>query len=353
MAKEIRFGKSVVSEKGPCYVIAEIGHNHQGELAKALEMIRVAARSGANAVKFQKRHNRNLYTAEMYDKPYENENSYGRTYGEHREKLEFGWEEYVELKRCAEESGVEFMCAPFDRDSVDFLEKLGITSFKFASGDLTNLPLIEYAARLGKPLFLSTGAATLDEIRKTYQTVLKHGVPMCIFHCVCEYPAEYGNLNLRLIETFKKEFPEAIIGYSSHDNGILAPVIAYAMGAVVLEKHFTLNRAWKGTDHKFSLEPEGLRKQVRDLRRYDVMLGDGQKVVRDYEKPIRVKMGKSLYTARALKSGHRLSDADLVIKTPGGAGFMPYELGRVVGRRLRSDVSEETLLREEHLDGAA
>ncbi len=234
------FGGSKVTEKGSCYIIAEIGHNHQGDLGTALKMIKVAASCGVQAVKFQKRNNKALFTKEYYNRPYDNENSYGTTYGEHREYLEFGMDEYIELKKCAEENGVEFMVTPFDSDSVDFLEELKITSYKSASADITNTPLLEYMAKKGKPMFVSTGAATLEEINMAYNTISKYNDKVCLMHCTAGYPTEYHDLNLKVIETLKKEFPNVIIGYSGHDNGVLAPVIAYMLGATVIEKHFTL-----------------------------------------------------------------------------------------------------------------
>lgn len=349
MDKIIKVGKSVISEESPCFVIAEIGHNHQGNLKVALDMIKVAAGAQVNAVKFQKRSNRELYTQEMYSKPYDNENSFGLTYGEHREFLEFNRDEYVMLKKCAEENGVEFMCTAFDFESVDFLEKLGISSYKLASGDVTNTPLLEYIARMNKPVFLSTGAATLEEIRIAYDTILKYNEKLCLMHTVCSYPSEYEDLNLRFILTMKKEFPKAIIGYSGHDNGILASVVAYMLGARVIEKHFTINHSWKGTDHKFSLEPEGLRKQVRDLKRVDIALGDGKKVVKDIELDAKIKMGKSIYTKSAMPKGTVLAWDNLCVKSPGG-GLEPYRLKGIIGRRLRVDLEKEVLLSLKHLE---
>ncbi len=205
--REIIFGRSKISTEGPCYVIAEIGHNHQGNLDTALQMIEVAARCGVQAVKFQKRDNKSLFTKKFYNKPYENENSYGSTYGEHREFLEFGMEEYKILKRVAEENGLEFMATAFDFKSVDFLENLGVTSYKVASGDLTNIPLLTYIAKLKKPMFISTGAATLDEIRMAYDAVIKHNDQICLLHCIAGYPVDYEYLNLRFIETLRREFP--------------------------------------------------------------------------------------------------------------------------------------------------
>ena len=345
----LRFGKTVISSRGPAYVIAEIGHNHQGNLKTAMEMIRIAANNGANAVKFQKRDNQTLFTKALYNKPYDNENSFGLTYGEHREFLEFDWNQYLALKECARKFNVDFMCTAFDFKSVDFLEKLGITTYKVASGDLTNTPLLDYIARKKKPVFLSTGASTLEEIHMAYDTILKHHDQLCLMHTTCTYPTDYADLNLRAIITLKNEFPKALIGYSGHDNGILAAVLAYNLGAVVIEKHFTLNRSSKGTDHNFSLEPEGLRKQIRDLHRADISMGDGKKIVKDIEAGAKTKMGKSLYTVKAFKKGHVLSEKDIGIKSPAG-GLAPYYLDRIIGKKLRIDLPEEGLISLEHLE---
>jgi N-acetylneuraminate synthase/sialic acid synthase len=338
--KIIKIGKNIISENSPCFIIAEIGHNHQGNVDTAMKMIQVAAGCGVQAVKFQKRDNKTLYTKAMYNKPYDNENSYGATYGEHREFLEFGMEEYKKLKKCAETNGVELMATAFDINSVDFLEKLGVASYKIASGDITNIILIEYAAKLNKPIFMSTGGATMEEIRIGYGAARKFNDNICLMHCVSGYPTDYPFLNLRMVETLKKEFPEAIIGYSGHDNGILAAVIAYMLGAKVIEKHFTLNHSWKGTDHKFSLEPEGLRKQVRDLRRIDISIGDGKKVILDFEMDARAKMGKGIYSAKKLKAGTVISMDDICFKSPAN-GIPPYLVNAIVGKKLTLDLDTE------------
>lgn len=338
--KTIRFGRSTISTDGPCYVIAEIGHNHGGSLETALRMIEVAAACGVNMVKFQKRDNKGLYTRAFYNKPYENENSYGETYGLHREALEFGWEQYVACKEHAEKHNVEFASTAFDFASVDFLEKLGVTSYKVASGDLTNVPLLRYIARTGKPMIVSTGAATLEEIRRAYEAIMEINDQLVLLHCVASYPTEYHELNLKAIATLKREFPKAVIGFSSHDNGILAPVLAYMMGATVVEKHFTLNRAWKGTDHKFSLEPEGMRKQVRDLRRVDIAMGSGERDIQSFEHGAREKMGKGIYAARPVKAGTVLSWDDLAFKSP-GTSMPPYMADYLVGKRIEVDLEAE------------
>ena len=333
------FGRSKVSDKGPSYVIAEIGHNHQGDLETGLEMIKKAASCGVQAVKFQKRNNRALFTKEYYNRLYDNENSYGTTYGEHREYLEFGMDEYIELKKCAEENGVEFMVTPFDFDSVDFLEELKITSYKTSSADITNTPLLEYVAKKGKPMFVSTGAASIEEIHIAYNVISKHNDKICLMHCTAGYPTEYHNLNLKAIKTFKEEFSGAVVGYSGHDNGVLAPVIAYMIGAVVIEKHFTINHAMKGTDHKFSLEPPGLLKQVRDLRRVDIAIGDGKKILYDFEKEARIKMGKGIYASKPLSAGTIITMDEISFKTPAN-GTPPYMVDKILGKRLKVDLAE-------------
>lgn len=348
---KITIGRNIISKNSSPFIIAEIGHNHQGNLKVALDMIKIAASCGVDAVKFQKRDNKTLYTKAMYNKPYDNEDSFGLTYGEHREFLEFGWEECVALKKCAEENNLEFICTAFDLNSVDFLEKLGVTSYKVASGDLTNTTLLEYIAKLNKPIFLSTGASTLEESHIAYDTICKYHDKICLLHTTCAYPTDYPDLNLMAIKTLNKEFPDTIIGYSGHDNGILAAVIAYMLGATVVEKHFTINHSWKGTDHKFSLEPEGLRKQVRDLKRVDIMMGDGKKIIRDFEMNAKIKMGKSLYTAKDLSAGHILTAKDITIKTPGG-GLAPYYLNIIIGQKLRVSLPEESMISLEHLEPA-
>jgi N-acetylneuraminate synthase/sialic acid synthase len=323
-----------VDDFSDAYVIAEIGHNHQGSLQTAKELFRQAKASGANAVKLQKRDNRNLYIEEMYNKPYDHENSFGLTYGEHREALEFGHKEYVELQRFAREIGITFFSTAFDFPSVEFLEKLDAPAYKVASGDLRNIPLIKRIASVGKPIIISTGGATMEDVRRAHDAIVPINRRLCIMQCTSSYPAEYAELNLRVIESYRREFPGAVIGYSGHDNGIAMAVAAYLLGARVIEKHFTLNRSMKGTDHAFSLEPIGMKKMVRDLQRVKVALGDGVKRVYPSERGAIAKMGKKIVAARDLALGHVISETDLAFKSPGD-GVPPYECERVVGKTLR------------------
>jgi N-acetylneuraminate synthase/sialic acid synthase len=338
-----------ISDSSECYVIAEIGHNHGGSLETAKQLFSEAAAAGADAVKLQKRDNRGLFTREAYDKPYENENSFGPTYGAHREALEFERAEYVELKAHADQLGVAFFSTAFDFKSADMLAELDMPAYKIASGDLTNTPLLRYVARIGKPVIFSTGGGTLDDVRRAYDVLASENDQIAVLQCTAGYPAEWDELDLNVIKTYRDVFPEATVGFSSHDNGIAMAVAAYVIGARVVEKHFTLNRALRGTDHVFSLEPQGMRKMVRDLRRTRAALGDGEKKMYPSEVGPATKMGKKIVAARDLPAGHVLTEDDVALKSPGD-GLPPYELERVVGSVLRHPVVEDTPLTFELLD---
>lgn len=332
-----------VDDESDCFVIAEIGHNHQGDVEKAKQLIEAAHRCGVDAVKLQKRDNRRLYTKTFYEQVYNSENSFGRTYGEHREYLELGRDEYVELKAYAESLGMVFFATAFDEPSADFLAELDVPAFKIASGDLTNIPLIRYVASFGKPVILSTGGGTLEDVERAHDAIREFTDELCIMQCTAAYPPAWEELNLRVIETYRERFPDVVIGLSAHDSGIAMATVGYVLGARVIEKHFTLNRAMKGTDHAFSLEPQGMQKLVRDLRRTRVALGDGKKVpYPSEEEPLR-KMSKCLVAARRLPAGHVLEEGDLIAKSPGG-GIPPWRMGELLGRRLVRELGEDEAL---------
>ena len=343
MAGTFTIGAHEIGDHTPCYVIAEIGHNHQGSLEKARELFREARLAGAHAVKLQKRDNRGLYTRAAYNKPYDNENSFGATYGEHREFLEFGAKEYRALRAYAKELGIDFFSTAFDFASADFLAEIDVPAYKMASGDIKTTPLLKHVAGFGKPMIISTGGALLEDVQRAYDAIMPINTQLAILQCTAGYPAASEELDLRVITQFRERFPGAVIGYSGHDNGIAMPLAAYVLGARIIEKHFTLNRAMKGTDHAFSLEPVGLRKLVRDLDRTFKALGDGVKKIYDSEKAPIVKMGKSLVIAHDLPVGHVLRREDIVMKSPGG-GIPPYELDNVLGRMTLKPLYEDDFL---------
>lgn len=343
MGRSLTVGSTTITDASDCYVIAEIGHNHQGSLEKAKAMMTAAAECGANAVKLQKRDNRTLYVRSMYDKPYDNENSFGATYGEHREALEFGKAEYAALKEHCRMLGVDFFATAFDFRSADFLAEFDMPAYKLASGDLKNIPLLTYVARIGKPMIISTGGATMEDIRRAYDAVMPINRQLCILQCTAAYPAEAEDLHLNVITTFREAFPDVTVGLSDHYNGISMALVAYVLGARVIEKHFTLNHTWKGTDHAFSLEPVGFTKMVRDLRRARAALGDAKKQILPNETNPLIKMGKSLVAATNLPAGHVLARADIAIKSPAG-GLPPYELDKLVGKKLTRAVEADHAL---------
>jgi sialic acid synthase len=337
-----------IHDGGDAYVIAEIGHNHQGDLEKAKALIHAASECGADAVKFQKRDNRRLFTRAFYESPYENENSFGATYGEHREALELDKAAWFELSRYSREEGVAFVAAAFDEPSAEFLAELDVDAFKFASGDLSNVPFLRHVAAFGKPMFLSTGGGTFEDIDRAVEAIAPINPRLCVLHCTASYPAEVEDLNLSVITHLRERYPDFLIGLSDHHNGIAMAPVAFMLGARAFEKHFTLNHAWKGTDHPYSLMPDGMRRFVRDLRRVPVALGDGVKRrLPSEERPLE-KMGKKLVAARQLPVGHVLSPGDLVAKSPADGGLPPYELDGLLGRSLlRSLAADEDVTFED------
>ena len=262
-----------VADDEPCLVVAEIGNNHQGQVALAHQLIDMAADCGAHAVKLQRRHNVTLYTPALLAQPYDNPVSFGPTYGLHREALELPIADYPALIGHAHERGLAFVCTAFDEASVEDLVRVGVDAIKVASGGITDGPLVRAAAATRLPVILSTGGCDEGHI------LLAHtwAPEAVLLHCTASYPCAFEELNLRYLERLTRLFPETVIGWSGHDNGIAMSMVAYVLGARIIERHITLNHTMKGTDHAFSLERPGLQKLCRDLARAHVALGDGVK----------------------------------------------------------------------------
>jgi sialic acid synthase len=349
MPRVFQIGDKAVGDDSPSYVIAEVGHNHQGDIEKCKAIFKAAAEAGADAVKIQKRDNKTLFTREMYESAYHSENAYAPTYGAHREFLEFDRAQYLELNAYARSLGLLFFSTAFDEASADFLGSIDMPAYKIASGDLNNTPLLKKVAAFGKPMIVSTGGGTLDDVRRAYEAVMPINSNLCIMQCTSGYPAPHEELNLRVIESFRREFPDIVIGFSSHDAGISMPVVAYMLGSRVFEKHFTVNRTWKGSDQAFSLEPAGLRRVVRDLDRARVALGDGQKRPYASEAGPLGKMIKRIVAARPLRAGTMLAEGDLAFRIPAASklapdALQPCEVDGLVGKVLIRDVAAEDLV---------
>ncbi len=288
------------------FIIAEVGQNHQGDLDLARKYIRVFASAGADAVKFQTRNNRYLFSDDAYAAAYNSENAFAETYGEHREKLELEPQSIRILRQDCAEHNVRFMSTPFDEPSLDLLLENDVEILKIASFDIGNLPLIERIAKAGKPVVVSVGGGKDDQITSSIELLLKHGAEVAVLHCVSEYPCEYTRLGLDRIPLLIEKFPDCTIGLSDHFNGTLSGPVAYMRGARVFEKHVTLNRAWKGTDHSFALEAGGFRRFARDIRRVKHMMPPKDDAELGNEDVFK-KLGKSLVARVDIKAGDKLA----------------------------------------------
>jgi sialic acid synthase len=332
--REVIIADRRVADDTGAYVIAELGHNHQGSLQRAEQLIREAAAAGAHAAKLQKRDIRTLFTKTMYSQRYTGRHSFGATYGQHRQALEFAHDEYVHLAGVAAEVGLHLLATAFDLPSVDFLVDLDVPAIKIASGDVTNTPLLRYAAGTGRPLIVSTGGATMQDVRRACETILPINSDLVLLQCTAIYPAAPADVNLAVITSYRAEYPDVLIGFSGHDVGPELSWLACVLGARVIEKHFTLDRRSDGSDHHFSLEPAQLAELCRGLDRTTVALGSPTKSCSAAEAPAVLKMGKKLVAARDLPAGHVLREQDIACKSPGD-GMKPYRLGEILGCRLK------------------
>lgn len=331
------------------FVIAEVGQNHQGDLEIAREYIRIFAFEGADAIKFQARNNKYLFSQEAYEAPYASENAFADTYGAHREKLELKPEWLPILKKDCVKHGVKFMSTPFDEPSIELLMQNDVDILKVASFDLGNLPFIHRIARLGKPVVMSVGGGKMDQIRSSVEVLLNHHNEVAILHCVSEYPCEYNRLGLDNIEILGKEFPQCIIGSSDHFNGILSGPVAYLKGARVFEKHVTLNRAWKGTDHSFALGPDGFRKFVRDIKRVRQMMPMKPPTDLGNEQVFK-KLGKSLIAYVDIQAGEKIPLENLSGRIFSTQYIPVRESNQVIGRIAKKNIAKGEPIRYADLD---
>lgn len=336
-----------VGDGHPCYIIAEAGVNHNGDPDLAKRLIDIAADAGADAVKFQKRTVSEILIAEALRRPYNVPTSLGATYGEHREKLELTADDFATLKAHADSREITLLASAWDMTSVDFLTEIGIPAFKIASADCTNLPLVEYIAKTGKPVLLSTGMSELAEVDAAVETVGRHNDQLILFQCTSTYPADNDQLNLRVILTYKDRYG-CVVGYSGHERGLAPTEAAVAIGASVVERHFTIDRTMIGPDHAASLEPEGLKRLVRNIRNIEKALGSPDKQIMEGERKVRERLAKSVVARRAIPAGTRITADMLTVKGP-GTGLKPADLPLLVGVVAESPIDADTLVPAEAL----
>ena len=336
------------------FVIGEIGQNHNGSAEIAMKIIDLAAREvtddfsgkklpGFDAIKLTKRDLSEELSEAEYNKPYLTPHSFGKTYGEHREFLELSEEQHFELYQYAKSKGlkvVETLCA---RGCLHMLRYFTPDYLKVASRDLTNLPLLDVMAETKIPIILSTGMAGKKELDEAVGVITKHHENIAILHCLSQYPAEYENINLRTINYLQKHYGRYTIGYSDHSIGIVVPVVAMAMGAQILEKHITLDRNMKGTDHRGSLGPEGMYRFIRDLRNVEEAMGTEDLFISPSVKGAQKKLERSVATARAIKAGELIGEKDVHLLSPGD-GYKWSERHHVIGKKAKRDLKKDEII---------
>ena len=325
-------------------IIAEAGVNHNGSLELAKKLALNAKNAGADIVKFQTAKLSSLVSKSAGMAEYQKENI-GKEMSQYDmlSKLLLSFDEFTELSKYCKEIDIEFLSTPFDIESINFLESLGCNFWKIPSGEITNLPYLERIARTRKRIVLSTGMCTVDEIEEALTVLKENGsIDITILHCTTQYPTPYEDVNLRAMTTLKERFG-CKVGYSDHTKGIIIPIAAVALGAEVIEKHFTLDRNMEGPDHKASLEPNELKEMIDSIRNIERAMGDGVK------KPVASELAnkgvarKSIVASRSIKQGEVFSEENLTTKRP-GTGISPMKWYEVIGKVASRDFSEDEMI---------
>lgn len=325
-----------------CYIIAEAGLNHNGSLEIAKKLIDLAAEAGADAVKFQKRTVDKLAVKETLDASDNRFPEFGKTYREIRQYLEFNMDQYKILKQYAEDKKLDFICTAFDMDAVDFLEELGIETFKLASHSATNIELLEYLAKTGKKTIMSTGMAEMDEINTAVEIFKKNQSPLILLHCVSAYPTPIDECNLNMMSVLKENF-DLPVGYSGHELGYLPTLTSVAMGAVAIERHYTLDNNMTGFDHKMSLNSQDFIKMVKAIREVEKSKGSGEKNISETEWTTRNKYHVSMASSKIIPKGTKLSSSMVEYRNP-GTGIPAKDAHKVLGKIALRDIPEDELL---------
>lgn len=349
LSRQIAVDGRAIGDGQPCFIVAEVGVNHNGSVDTALAMVDAIAEAGADCVKFQ-----TFRAEEFVNNPNEFYEyvSQGKVVRESQlamfKRLELKYSEFSRLFARARERGLIPLSTPSDRPAADLLDELGAGAFKIGSDDLVYTPFIEYVAAKGKPVIISTGMADYDDVDRAIDTVRGTGNnQICVLHCVSVYPTPDADVNLRKIPALRKHF-QVPVGFSDHSDGIVAAFGAVALGACVVEKHFTLDRNMAGPDHRFSMDPDDLAAMVSGIRRIEAGLGDGAIAPESGELEMRAIARRSIVAARDLPANHIVEIADLAYQRP-GTGLMPYRAPDVVGRRVKVAIPKGGKITFEHL----
>lgn len=348
---EITIGERPVGPGHPTYIIAEAGANHDRDLGTALELIEVAAAAGADAVKFQTYTASGLYSRRTPRMSYLEEGGLledQESVWDLISRVEMPWEWHDDLAAKARAVGIDFLSTPFEEAAVDVLDGVGVPAYKIASYEVTHLPLIERCARTGKPILLSTGMASMGDIERALDVINATGNDqVAVMHCAINYPPAFADLNMRALGTLSSAF-QVPVGWSDHTLGHTADVVAVALGATVIEKHFTLDRSRPGPDHPFALEPDELTAMVVAIREAELALGSSVKRVTEAEGEMFRLGRRSLVAARPIGEGQRVAREDLAVKRP-GFGIPVHELDIAVGHRAQRAIEPDEVLTWEDL----
>lgn len=329
------------------FIIAEIGVNHNGDINLAKKMIKSASECGVDAVKFQTFKSEDLVIENAKTADYQQKNANENSQLEMLKKLELTFDDFKELNDYASKCNVMFISSPFDIKSVDLLEDLSVPLYKLGSGELNNFELIDYVQKTDKPMILSTGMATLDEIKETYDFI-ENKDNLVILHCITGYPTSFDEANLNFIKTLQSEL-DVPIGFSDHSPGIELPIAAVALGACVVEKHFTLDKTLEGPDHKASLNPVEFKAMVDAIRNVEVAMGDGIRRFSENELEIKKIARKSIILNENIPEGMTIKKNMLSIKRP-GTGIAPKYINQVIGKKVNKDLNKNTVLKWEYLE---
>lgn len=325
------------------FIIAEAGVNHNGDLNTAKKLIDAALVAGADAIKFQSFKAENLVTKDAPKAQYQKKNTGSGNQYDMLKKLELSFDDHIMLKKYCEEKGIMFISTPFDFESVDLLEKLEIPMYKISSGDLTNIPFLKYIAKLNKPMIVSTGMGNLGEVEMAVEAIKNtENNKITLLHCTSNYPTNYDDVNLNAMITMKNAF-KLPVGYSDHTLGIEIPIAAAAMGAAIIEKHFTLDKNMEGPDHKASLNPNEFKQMVSSIRNIEKALGDGIKKCNKNEEDTKRAARKSIVAGRNIVQGEVLSYENISFKRP-GTGISPIFLDEVIGKKAACDFNADEFI---------
>lgn len=350
MKSVMKIGGRNVGEKNPAFIIAEVGNNHNGSIERALQMVDLAVQMGADCVKFQMRDLASVYRKNSLEKSGDDLSTEYTI--DLLKRFELTFEEQKKIAEYAHKKGILYMCTPWDDKSIANLESLNVQAYKVASADLTNMPLIESLVATKKPLILSTGMSSTAEIQTTVDFLNQNNASFVILHCNSTYPAPFQSIQLSYMETLRKIHP--LVGYSGHERGIGVSIGAVALGAKVVERHFTLDRNMEGPDHAASLEPKDFKALIDGIRQVEMAIGDSgeERIVSQGEMMNRENLAKSLVAKYPLKKGHQIRREDLDVKSP-GRGLSPQYLDRLVGLKLGRDMQEEEYFFLTDLKGAS